>query len=137
MGDSLLGRYAKVKIGTETVANIASWKIDVSTTDIDASVFGTGWGATKPGMQKWTAVVEGFLDMADITGQLVLKNAQIGGTKIANIGFYQDSTSYWAPNMTADSGAGAYILSMSMGAANNDIIRVTFNVGGVGPLTLI
>jgi hypothetical protein len=134
MTDPLIGRNARVKIGSATIANIASWKLDFNTDDLDASVFGTGWGATLPGQQKWVGTVDGFLDMSDTTGQVALKTAKFAGTKITNIKFYESSVSYWEPDVTTDSGAGAYIGTMSIDAANNGLVKVSFKVGGVGPI---
>ncbi len=136
MGNILIGRYAKVQLSGTTVLNLASWKLDFATDELDASVFGTGWGSTMPGQQKWVATLDGFLDMADTTGQKALKDAKFSGTKLTSVKFMQDSTSGWVPDITTDSGAGCYVTSMSIDAANNGLVKVNFKLGGVGPIAL-
>jgi hypothetical protein len=136
-GNALIGRYAKVYVGANVVANLSSWKLDFATDELDASVFGTGWGATMPGQQKWTATVDGFLDMTDTTGQVVIKAAKFAGTKITNWKFLQDSTSGWVPDITTDATAGGYVTTMSIDAANNGLVKVSFKVGGVGPIAFV
>ena len=137
MGQSLIGRYASVKKGTALVANLANWRLDYRTDELDGSVFGTGWGATKPGQQKWVATVSGFLDMADTTGQLAMKTAKFAGTLLTDLRFYQDSTSYWMADITTDTSAGAYVLGMSIDAAMNSLVKVDYTIGGVGPIALV
>lgn len=137
MGTPLIGRYAKVLKGTYTVANLASWKIDLPTDELDASVFGTGWGATMPGQQKWVGTVEGFLDMADTNGQAAMKTAKLAGTKMTDLKFMQDSTSGWVADVTTDSSAGAYVLGMSIDTAQNGLIKVSYKIGGYGPTALV
>jgi hypothetical protein len=137
MPNALIGRYASVKLGSAVIANLASWKMDFTTDELDASVFGTGWGATMPGQQKWVATVDGFLDMLDTTGQLVIKTAKFAGTKVTNIKFFDDTTSGWVPDITTDSSAGAYILGMSIDAAMNGLVKVSYKIGGVGPIALV
>ncbi len=137
MGNPLIGRYAKVMKASTNILNLASWKIDFRTDELDASVFGTGWGATLPGQQKWVATVDGLCDMADTTGQLALKAAKFAGTKLTDLKFYQDSTSYWVADITSDSAAGAYVLNMSIDAAQNGLVKINFTIGGVGPIALV
>jgi hypothetical protein len=135
MTDPIIGRKGKVKLGGYTIANLANFRIDISTDELDGSVFGTGWGATIPGQQKWKATVGGFLDMGDITGQLVLKTAKFAGTKNTNIQFFEsDGGSFWGPDITEDSGAGCYITTMSIEEAQNGLVKVDFGIGGVGPI---
>ena len=135
MTDPIIGRKGKVKLGTATIANLASYRIDITTEELDGSVFMTGWGATLPGQQKWKATISGFLDMTDITGQLTLKNAKVAGIKITSIRFYEsDGGSYWAPDITEDSAAGCYVGSMTIDEAQNGLLKVDYNVGGVGPI---
>lgn len=137
MGNILIGRYAKLVKGSTTVLNLANWKISFDTSELDGSVFGTGWGATLPGQTKWMADVDGFLDLADTTGQSAMKAAKFAVTKLTDLKFYQDSTSYWVADITTDSSAGAYILGMSIDAPNNGLVKVSYRIGGVGPITLV
>jgi hypothetical protein len=135
MTDPIIGRKGLVALGGATIANLANFRIDFSTDDLDGSVFGTGWGATLPGQQKWKATVGGFLDMTDTTGQLALKIAKFAGTKVTNIRFYESGGgSFWGPDITEDSGAGAYVGTMAIDEAQNGLVKVDYSFGGVGPI---
>jgi len=137
MTDPTIGRKGTVTLAAAVIANLANWRIDKTSDDLDGSVFGTGWGATLPGQQKWMATVGGFLDMSDTTGQVVLKNASFAGTKITNIKFYGSAGgSFWGPDITEDSGAGCYIGGLSITAAMNNLVAVEYKVGGVGPVDI-
>lgn len=137
MTNPLIGRNAKVLKGADTIANLASWKIDFNTDELDGSVFGTGWGATLPGQQKWVGTVDGFLDMTDTSGQVALKDAKFAGTLVTNLKFMQDAVSGWVPDVTTDPNAGAYVLGMSIDVANNGLVKVNYKFGGVGPPALV
>jgi hypothetical protein len=135
MTDPIIGRKGKVKLGGVTIANLANFRIDIATDELDGSVFGTGWGATLPGQQKWKSTISGFLDMTDITGQLVLKAAKMAGTKVTNLQFFEsDGGSYWGPDITEDSAAGAYVGTMAIDEAQNGLVKVDYSIGGVGPI---
>ena len=135
MTDPIIGRKGKVKLGTATIANLASFRMDITTDELDGSVFGTGWGATLPGQQKWKGSVSGFLDMGDTTGQGALKVAKFAGNKLTDLRFYEsDGGSYWAPDVTEDSGAGVYVGTMAIEEAQNGLVKVDFSIGGVGPI---
>lgn len=134
MGEPLMGRYASFKLGTDLVENLGKWTLDIKTEEIDVSVFGSVWGRTIPGMQKWTGTIEGFYDPADITGQLALQNDMIGATKITDLRFYVDSTSYWAPDTESETTAGAYITGISISHDKAGVAAVTMNVVGYGKL---
>jgi hypothetical protein len=138
MTDPIIGRKGGVYLGTALIANLANIKLDFNTDDLDGSVFGTSWGATLPGQQKWVAAIDGFLDMSDVTGQVVVKNAKFNGTKITNMMFYHSRNgSYWIPDITTDSTAGCYIGTMSIDQPNNGLVKVSYKVGGVGPITWV
>jgi hypothetical protein len=135
MGNALIGRYAKVTIGDDTIANIASYTLNESADELDASVFGSGgWGGTMPGQQKWKSSINGFLDPDDTTGQVAIKTAKRAGNKITDIRFYLDNTDYSCPDLTNDSDAGAYITAFEISPAVNNLIPVRFDVVGVGPV---
>ena len=137
MGDPLMGRYASVKLGSNLVANLTNWSIDINMDDIDVTAFGSVWGKSMPGFQRWTGTAEGHYDPADTNGQAVLQDDALSATKITDIRFYIDSTSYWTPDVTNDSDAGCYINTVSIRHDKAGVAAVTFNILGYGPLTLV
>jgi hypothetical protein len=135
MGNPIIGRYASVRMGAVKILNLASWDMNLATDEIDASVFGTGFGATMPGIQKWTVAVAGFYDPTDSTGQNVILAAKLNATKLTNIRFYVDNTSYFTPDLTNDPNAGAYITSYAVKTDKSGLAALTFNVVGVGMIS--
>jgi len=132
-----MGRYASIKKGTTLIQNLGRWTLDIKMDEIDVSVFGTVWGKTIPGMQKWTATIEGFYDPGDTNGQKALHDAALAATKLTDVRFYIDSTSYWACNLTGDSNAGAYITGINVNHDKAGVAAITMNVVGYGSLILV
>jgi len=137
MGTPLMGRYASIKKGSVLVQNLGKWTLDIKMDEIDTSVFGSVWGKKIPGMQAWTGSIEGFYDPADSTGQKALQDAALAATKLTDIRFYIDSTSYWTPDVTGESDAGAYISSVSVGHDKAGVASVTMAVIGYGKIVLV
>ena len=137
MGDPLMGRYASVKLASDLIANLSNWSVDISSDEIDVTVFGSVWKKSMPGFQGWTGSAEGFYDPADSTGQAVMQSDALNATKITNIRFYINSTSYWTPDVTTDTNAGCYVNTVSIRHDKAGVAAVTFNILGYGPLTLV
>jgi hypothetical protein len=137
MPDPLMGRYAAIKISTTLVENLGKWTLDLSGSEIDVSAFGDVWEKKMPGMQGWTASIEGMYDPADTDGQAILIAAKLAATKIQNIRFYVDSTSYWTPNLTSNTLAGCYIQNVSINHDKAGVAQITMNVLGYGAIVLV
>ena len=136
MGTPLRGRYASVKLGSNLVANGRRWTLDIRLDEIDVSVFGSVWKKSMTGMQSWAGTLESLYDPAD-TQQDALADAALSATKITNIRFYIDSTSYWTPDITNDSDAGCYVSGMPITHEHAGVAAVTYNIVGYGQLTLV
>lgn len=136
MPDPLMGRYASIKLGDVLVENLGRWTLDIRMDEIDTSVFGSIWGKKIPGMQAWTGTIEGFYDPADTDGQAVLHSAALAATKIQNIQFFVDSTSYWAPATDEETAAGAYISGISVNHDKAGVASLTLNIIGYGKIGL-
>ena len=137
MGDPLQGRYASVKLASNLIANLGDWSLDINLDSIDVSVFGSTWGKAIPGMQRWTGSANGFYDPADTNGQATLKTDALASTKVTDIRFYVDSTSYWTPDVTGDADAGCYINTISIKHDKAGVASVGYSIIGFGPLTLV
>lgn len=137
MGTPLIGRNASVRLAAVKILNLASWDLNMATDELDASVFGTGWGAAMPGIQKWTVAVAGLYDPNDVTGQQIIESAKRNATKLTTIRFYVDGSSYFTPDVTGDSDAGAYITSYTIKQDKSGLAQLTFNVVGVGPISAL
>jgi hypothetical protein len=134
---TLLGRNAKVTIGEDTIAEMASWDAEISADAIIEPVFGNTWtkvhGLATTG---WTATVAGLLDITDATGQTVLRDATISGTKVTTLRLYVDATNYYTSDTSSDAEAGCYITSHAPAVAQGDVARVSYSIQGTGPIHL-
>lgn len=130
-----LGKNALVKIGNNTIAEMAEWTLNITSDPITQPVFGSTWDKVHGlSITSWDGSVSGLLDMSDTNGQVALNNATISGTKIDDLKLYIDGTKYWAPDTTSDTSAGCYITSMSPTATQGDVLRVSFSFKGTGPI---
>lgn len=131
------GRDATVKKGTYTVAELASWALDLSNDEIDTTVFGNSWKKSDVGMRGWSLSVEGFYDPTDTNGQGAIEAAWASGGLINDIKLYIDNTSYWIPDVTTDSNAGGRVTSYGTGTAKDGVASLNFTLSGSGPITFI
>jgi len=131
------GREADVKVGTYTVAELASWDLDLSNGEVDTTVFGSTWGKSDNTTRKWSCTISGFYDPSDANGQNPIEDAWAGGDLINDVAFYIDNTSYWIPDVTTDSDAGGRVTSYRIGQAINGVASVSFTLSGSGPITFI
>jgi hypothetical protein len=136
MPDPLMGRYASVKIATVLVENLGRWRLTLSGAEIDVSAFGDSWEKKMPGMQGWTANLEGMYDPADTDGQAILIAAKTAATKLKTLRLYIDSTSYWTIASDEDTVYGCYIRSVDISHDKAGVAQVTMEVLGYGKIKL-
>jgi hypothetical protein len=118
---TLSGTNASVKLGTTLVADMANWSIDDTKDALTAPVFGDTMNKVHGmGTRNVSGTVSGYLNIADTTGQELLKDAYDDGTAITDFRLYVDETYYFK-------GTEVYITSYSTSAAQNEIIPITFN----------
>jgi hypothetical protein len=140
MGSPLVGRLGKIVLGTYPVANMVSWKMDgVKTEEIDSTSFTDTAKQFELGITDYGAIsLSGYYNKADTTGQDLLISANINKSKIGNaFKLYVDSTSYWTPNVTANSSAGFYVSSFSIGFDVNGLGKIDFTGRCTGPWVLV
>jgi len=131
------GRNAKVVIGTYTVAEFASFDLDLSNDEIDTSSFGSTWKKSDVGMRGWSATCSGHVDPSNTTGQGVLKTKWADGTLVTTIKFYYNTVSYWVPDYTTDTYCGGRVTSYTVGFTHDGVGSVSFTIAGSGPLTFV
>jgi len=131
------GRNATVKYGTYTIAELASWSLDLSNDEIDTSAFGSTWKKSDVGMRGWSLSVSGHWDPTDSTGQSMIEAAWAAGSLINTIKMYVDSTSYWIPDVTTDSDAGGRVTSYAVNQAHDAVAGISFTLSGSGPITFV
>jgi hypothetical protein len=131
------GRNALIKIGTVTVAEMASWSLDLSNDEIDTSAFGSTWKKSDVGMRGWTLSVSGHYDPSNTTGQGLVEAAWAAGSLISTIRAHVNAASYWTPSVTADANAGGRVTSYALNQAHDAVAGISFTLSGSGPVTFI
>jgi len=128
-----LGRNARIKLNTTTIARMTSFDVTINNATLDITSFGDEWAKFCRGMQSWTGSITGHLDLDDAS-QGTLVAAAEGGTLIDNLRFYIDSTTYFASDLVADPEAGLYIDSYNFTSDNNSVVSFSMSVTGNGPI---
>ena len=131
------GRNATVKKGTYTVAEFASWSLDLSNDEIDTTSFGSTWKKSDVGMRGWTLSVEGHYDPSDTNGQRALEAAWAAGSLVNDIKLYVNNTSYWVPDVTTDSAAGGRVTTYTLNTAHDAVAGISMTLSGSGPITFV
>ena len=135
------GRNAKIMIGAVTVAEMASWSLDLSNDEIDTSAFGSTWKKSDVGMRGWSLSVSGHYDPADTTGQGLVEAAWAAGSLITSIHAHVNATSYWVPDTTtanaAGLSAGGRVTSYSINQAHDAVASISFTLSGSNHITFI
>jgi len=145
---ALTGRYCCIKVGGASsdalVENLGRWELTFNFDEMDATVFGSVWGKSLPGMIKWSGTAEGFFesDTGSIQHAQIL-NKSLDASKVQDIRFFLQASSglFWMPNCSTsgsagDTDAGAYLSNIRIGADKNGLASLGFNILGYGPIAL-
>lgn len=120
------GSEGKVFIGSNQVAEIKSWSMEVTSDTTDASVIGTQWRKNQATIKSWSGSFDGFWDDTDTMGQGALT---AGATVTLNLYPEGDTTgdTFWSGD--------AIITSISYNASFDGIVEASFSFTGNGVLT--
>ena len=115
------GTNASVKNGTTLIADMANWSYTDTREAIKAPVFGDTFNKVH-GMatRNVSGSISGYLNISDTTGQEIIKSAYQDGTALTDFRLYIDDTVYY-------SGTYAYITSLNVSAAVDEVIPVEFS----------
>lgn len=116
------GINARVKIGTTTILDMATWTVTDTKEAISAPVFGETFNKVHGmGIRNVSGTVSGYLNTADTTGQNNLESHFASGGAISDFRLYFNTTEYYQ-------GTEVYITSYDSNATSEDsVIPVTFN----------
>ena len=64
-----LGKDGLIKVGTETVAEVRSWTLNIAADTVDASGLGDDWKIHKATQKSWHGSLACFWDTTDTQGQ--------------------------------------------------------------------
>jgi len=98
----IVGKDAKVALGSSIVVGQGTWSIDgVVTEEFDSSAFNQNWKTFEYGMKDGgTISFNGLYDPTDYTGQNALALAQVFNSALTNLRLYINQTSYFEPCQT-------------------------------------
>lgn len=120
------GQHGVVKVGTDGLAHVQSWNIDLQAAALEGYSMGESWTDAEVGVKKWSGSLECYYDPSD-AGQIAL---DVGS--IVTLSLYPGGESSGDPYRE-----GSAIITGNPLSANKDgWVTVTFNFMGKGPLTL-
>ena len=127
---AVAGKNGKVVIGasaTEKVVGIKNWSLELSLETLETTALGDDWKNYITGLKEWTASSEGDYNVpTDTAGQKALQDAFLNGT-IVKVKLYVDATNYYTGE--------AYISSLSIEDPVDDVVSISIEFTGTGPLT--
>lgn len=116
------GIDSTVKLGTVTIADIATWSFTDEKAPITAPVFGEIFNKVHGmGIRNVSGSIAGYLNVDDSTGQIAVQTAYEAGTALSDFRLYINDTDYW-------SGTSVYISNFNSEATAEDaVIPVSFD----------
>ena len=143
MGNVVSGRKGSVNFGTAgtydsstkaftppttsaAIANMSSWKLDITTDLLEAPVFGMdAWKKSVAGLKSWSGSADGYFDVSDTAGQAALQTAALNATE-----------SYF--DLKIDDAHGyqgnAFIGKISIDEPSDNLVKFSFEIKGNGAL---
>lgn len=120
------GSEGKVFVGSDQVAEVKSWSMEVTSDTVDASIIGTSWRKNQATIKSWSGSFDAFWDETDTDGQGALT---VGGTVTLNMYPEGDDSgdTYWTGDVI--------ITSVSYSAAFDGLVEASFSFTGTGALT--
>ncbi len=120
------GSEGKVLVGSDQVAEIKSWSLEITSDTVDASIIGTAWRKNQATIKGWSGSFDGFWDETDTNGQGALS---AGATVTLNLHPEGDDSgdTFWSGD--------AIITSISYNASFDGIVEASFSFTGTGALT--
>ena len=80
---AVAGKGGAVKLGTNKVAELSNWSLDLGADDIDVTSFDSdGWKEFLAGLKEWSGSIEGNFKPDDTNGQKAILNAWLAGTAL-------------------------------------------------------
>lgn len=120
------GSEGKVFIGSDQVAEVKSWSMEVTSDTVDASIIGTSWRKNQATIKGWSGSFDAFWDETDTDGQGALS---AGGTVTLNLYPEGDDSgdTYWTGDVI--------ITGISYNASFDGLVEASFSFTGTGALT--
>lgn len=120
------GIDGKVLIGTNTVASITEWGLDIKQAVQDKTAFTDLWEGKIKGLLGASGSLKGILDTDDTNGQVALQNAILNTTTVTLL-LYCNSTNFYT--------ATVYIDGLKAGDKVDGVADVEFSFIADGEVT--
>lgn len=133
------GNNAKVTLGATTILGMGNWKFSGINVDLlESTAFGDTAKQFMTGLLDYgEATFGGLYDLSNAGAQSTLLSALMNNSKIGDIRFYLNSASYWIPNITVLSAAGALVRQASIGQDKSGLGTIDFTLKFTGPMVLV
>ena len=80
---AITGTGGAVKLGTDKIAEISNWSLDLGADDVEITSFDSnGWKEYLAGLKEWSGSIEGNLKTGDTNGQKAILQAWLAGTAL-------------------------------------------------------
>ena len=121
----LAGTAGSFRISTNTVAELYTWTLDVSTGLEETQAFGDTWKERTATIRDWSGTATGRFDNTDTNGHVAINTAFLAGTTVA-CRFYINGTNYYS---------GSAFVQASIGASENGLVTANYTFTGNGSLS--
>jgi len=124
---AIAGKGGSVYIGTNKVAEISNFSLDLGADDIDITSFDSeGWKEYLAGLKEWSGSIEGNFKPDDTNGQKAILNAWLNGTTLTFNFKVSDTITF----------SGSALVKPSIEVPVDDKASFSCDIQGTGPLTL-
>jgi len=124
---ALAGKGGAVKLGTNKIAEISNWSLDLGADDIDITSFDSnGWKEYLAGLKEWSGSIEGNLKTDDTNGQKAILNAWLSGASLAFTFVVSSGVTF----------QGSALVKPSIEVPVDDKASFSCDITGTGALTL-
>ena len=128
------GVEAVLKIGSDDIAQVSSWSIDVTQDTVECSAIGATTKTYESVMVGWTASVDVFFDADDSTAQAAIITAggiPAGAQSSVTASFYYEGSTGGDKYFTGS----AFVTGISPTQEANGLMTTTISLQGTGALT--
>ena len=126
---AIAGKSGSARLGANTIAEVTSWSLDISSEMLDSTSLGDDWKEFIAGLRGATGSVEVKWDVvSDANGQAALQTAFLNGTAVT-LDLYVNATKYYT--------GSAYISSLSVEDPVEDLVTATFEMQFSGAVTYV
>ncbi len=123
---AIAGFNGYVKIGSNTVAEIDKWDLNIDSDIYDTTAFGSVWKTQIPGLKKWSGTFSGRWYEGDTMGQAVLQTDLMTGVS---------ATLNLSTNGTNAYSGTAWVKQLQVKTAVNATVDNSWSFEGSGALS--